>query len=353
MLYTAAIKSQTPVIFNQSAMSVSKAAFRPMMYYDFKKGLSYKECHESLRQLFGDECPSEATVSFWFREFRRGRTDFEDEPRSGRPAEAATAENADRLQQLVKEDPRITMKEIEEHLGIGSAAAQKLVHEHLGLTKRSARWVPHNLSAELKQARVEWCRFMLRKFDNGASKQVDMVLTGDETWIHDYDAETKQQSAVWLFPDEAPPLKVKRARSVGKRMVAVFFRKSGLVAVVPLKERRTVNASWYTTVCLPKVFQELRDQRPRTGNRGILLHHDNASAHTAAATLDFLATENVQLVTHPPYSPDLAPCDFWLFPKVKEELRGRRFASDLDALAALKETLKGLDKQSFQDCFVK
>jgi len=324
-----------------------------MIFYDFKKGLSYKQCHESLRQCFGDECPSEATVSFWFREFKRGRTDFEDETHSGRPAEAATPENVERLRQLVKEDPRITMRDVEQHLAIGSAAAQKLVHEHLGLTKRSARWVPHNLTEDQKQARVDWCRFMLQKFNDGASKQVDMIVTGDETWIYDYDPETKQQSAVWQFPDEEPPTKVKRPRSVGKRMVAVFFRKSGLVAVVPLKERRTVNSDWYTTVCLPKVFQELRNQRLRTGTRGILLHHDNASAHTAAATLDFLAAENVQLVTHPPYSPDLAPCDFWLFPKVKEQLRGRRFESDSDALAALETALEGLEKQSFQDCFVK
>ena len=162
-------------------MNLSKAAFRTMMYYDFKKSLSYKQCHESLSVCFGDECQSEAPVSFWFREFRRGRTDFEDEPRSGRPNEATTPENADRVRQLVKEDPRITMLEIEEHLGIGSAAAQKLVHEHLGLSKRSARWVPHNLTEEQKLARVQWCHFMLRKFDNGASKQVDMVVTGDET----------------------------------------------------------------------------------------------------------------------------------------------------------------------------
>ena len=75
------------------------------------------------------------------------------------------------------------MLEIEEHLGIGSAAAQKLVDEHLGLSKRSAR--PD--TEEQKLARVEWCHFMLRKFDNGASKQVDMIVTGDETWIYDYD----------------------------------------------------------------------------------------------------------------------------------------------------------------------
>lgn len=113
-----------------------------------------------------------------------------------------------------------------------------------------------------------------------------MIVTGDETWIFEYDTETKQQSAVLLFPDVTPPVKFMRARSVGKRMTAVFFLRSGLTAVVSLKERHMVNANSYTTVCMPQVTQALQGQRPKTGNRGILLDHDNASAHTAAAILD-------------------------------------------------------------------
>ena len=330
------------------------------MFYDFKKGLTYKQCFDSMQECFGDQCPSESSISFWFREFKRGRTDFEDEPRSGRPSEAATPENAERLRQLVETDRRVTMLQIQHHLNIGSAAAQKLIHDHLGLTKRSARWVPHNLTDEQRQARVDWCHFMLCKFNNGASRQTDLIITGDETWIYDYDPETQIQSATWCFPGEPSPAKVRRTRSVGKRMVAVFFNKFGLVAAVPLQERRTVNAIWYTTVCLPKVFQTLKNQRSGTASRnlrsttsvrGVLLHHDNASSHTAAETLDFLEAEGVQLVTHPPYSPDLAPCDFWLFPKVKEQLRGRRFSSDSEALEAMDAALANLTEDSYKQCF--
>ena len=51
-----------------------------------------------------------------------------------------------------------------------------------------------------------------------------------------------------------------------------------------------------------------------------MLHHDNAAPHKAG-----IATE--YLLPHPPYSPDLAPCDFYLFPKIKQELSGRSFDS--------------------------
>ncbi|KAI6648231.1 Transposase [Oopsacas minuta] len=52
---------------------------------------------------------------------------------------------------------------------------------------------------------------------------------------------------------------------------------------------------------------------------------DNASSHTAKLTKNFLDVEGLELLPHPPYSPDLAPCDFWLFPKVKIYLQGKDF----------------------------
>ena len=121
---------------------------------------------------------------------------------------------------------------------------------------------------------------------------------------------------------------LRRARSVGKQMWAIFFRSSGFVAAVPLEDRKTVTADWYTTVCLPKVITSIDSQREKTGVRGILLHHDNASSHTALRTREFLENSGLKTLPHPPYSPDLAPCDFWLFSRIKDELRGKRFSTN-------------------------
>jgi histone-lysine N-methyltransferase SETMAR len=56
-----------------------------------------------------------------------------------------------------------------------------------------------------------------------------------------------------------------------------------------------------------------------------LLQHDNAPPHAAVLTHQFLAKNKIAVIPHPPYSPDLAPCDFFLFPKMKLKLKGRRF----------------------------
>ena len=155
---------------------------------------------------------------------------------------------------------------------------------------------------------------MLRRFNNGNSRRDSEIITSDETWIYQCDPETKCQSMVWVFPDNDRLGKVKRAKSVGKKLVLTFFAAGDHVATIPLEHQRIVTAQWYTTVALPQVFQKWH---PRAGLRGILLQHDSASAHTAHLTMNFLRATPVQLLTHPPYSPHLAPCDFFLFPTVK------------------------------------
>jgi histone-lysine N-methyltransferase SETMAR len=58
-----------------------------------------------------------------------------------------------------------------------------------------------------------------------------------------------------------------------------------------------------------------------------LLHHDTAPAHTSLAVRKFLTKNNMTTVPHPAYSPDLDPCHFYVFPKMKLRLKGRRFVS--------------------------
>jgi histone-lysine N-methyltransferase SETMAR len=58
-----------------------------------------------------------------------------------------------------------------------------------------------------------------------------------------------------------------------------------------------------------------------------VLHHDNASAHTVVSVREFLVKKNIPVLPHPPYSPDLAPCDFYLFRKLKLKLTGHHLGT--------------------------
>ena len=134
-------------------------------------------------------------------------------------------------------------------------------------------------------------------------------------------------------------------------MIACFFAKFGHVATIALEDRKTVTADWYVNHCVPKIFQARCKRRPRTGIRGLLLHHDNASVHTAAVTLDFVVANDFQLVIRPPYSPDLAPCDWFLFYYVKWQLKAKQFQNVEDARAFIEGVILDIP-QSAWSCVI-
>ena len=81
------------------------------------------------------------------------------------------------------------------------------------------------------------------------------------------------------------------------------------------------------------------------------LYYDNAPAHTALSIRQFLEERNIATLEHPPYSPDLASCDFFLFPKIKSVLKGTHF-SDIDSIKMAATTeLKKIPENTFQECF--
>ncbi|KAI6651086.1 Histone-lysine N-methyltransferase SETMAR [Oopsacas minuta] len=72
-----------------------------------------------------------------------------------------------------------------------------------------------------------------------------------------------------------------------------------------------------------KFDKKYRKYRPKTGTRGMKILIDNASSHTAKLSKNFLDVEGLELLPHPPYSLDLAPCDFGYFPSLKYTFKAK------------------------------
>lgn len=331
--------------------TLSHRDYRVIFYYNFKRGLSYQECYNEMSATFGEECPSTSTVFRWYKEFQRGSFDLDDDERSGRPITRRTQENIDTVKKLIQADRRITYKQIQEVLNIGASTLNSILHEDLKVKKICSLWVPHSLNENQRATRVDWCIKMMNKYDSGRSKDVDSIVTGDETWLYYFDLPTKSKSKLWVFEDESTPTMVKQQRSVKKRMIVVFFGKRGIIKRVVLDSQKTVTAAWYAGICLPQVINALKELRPKSRLSTWHFHHDNASAHRASVTQDFLTQSGLTLLDHPPYSPDLAPCDFGLFPLVKSQLKGRKFTTEEELLSAWDDACASVTKDQWQDIF--
>ena len=74
-------------------------------------------------------------------------------------------------------------------------------------------------------------------------------------------------------------------------------------------------------------------------------------AHTSLLLREFLAKNNTVTMPQPPYSPDIAPCDFFLSPKIKRTLKGRHSTAIDDVKSASLNELKAIPKIEFETCF--
>jgi len=110
-----------------------------------------------------------------------------------------------------------------------------------------------------------------------------------------------------------------------QKNVADFFDMRGFVHYEFVPTGQTVNQIYHLEV-VERLCEKVRRKRPKLfANNSWIFHHDNAPAHAALSVREFLATKQITVLEHPAYSPDLAPSDFFLFPKIKEILKGRHF----------------------------
>ncbi|KAI6648177.1 Transposase [Oopsacas minuta] len=198
------------------------------------------------------------------QEILSGDADVTDLPRSGRPVSATTSENIALIESMVMEDKCITVIQSEQSMEISSGAIHTILTTELGKRAICGKCVSHNLSE--------------------TQRRLTESITGDETCVYFSTPYSKYKKRSWA-----------------------------------------VTATFFTEQALPNLIEYIEKYRPKTGTRGMKILIDNASSHTAKLTKNFLDVEGLELLPHPPYSPDLVPCDFWLFPKLKIYLQGKDF----------------------------
>ncbi|CAI6357430.1 unnamed protein product [Macrosiphum euphorbiae] len=293
------------------------------------------DIHRRLLAVYGNQTLDVSSVRRWALRVKGsevGKAIIADQDRSGRPVTVTDEAHKQKVDDLVKGNRRIKQSEIAIALGISKERVQHILCE-LEYRKICARWVPKMLTEEMKQNRVEICRQLLLRFDRERENFLNIIVTGDESWVHHYDPENKRQSMEFRHKTSPAPKKFKVQASAGKVMLTVFWDSKGLIHTEYLEKGSTINSIRYIET-LKRLKKRIKRVRPNLTQ--LLLHHDNARPHCSRATMTAIESLGFQVIPHPPYSPDLAPCDFFLFPKLKEHLKGTKFNSDEKVKAEVK-----------------
>ena len=170
-------------------MESQNIEFRAVIKFLTKEGAKAKEIHRRMADVYGDSSPKYSTVAMWSAEFKRGRDSLEDDPRPDRPADVISQKMIDCFERLVLNNRQIKVAELASECGISNGSVYTIIHEHLGMSK-----VSRNLNMQDRQQRVESSQELLEVYNANPEDFHTHLVTGDETWLHHWDPDTKKKS---------------------------------------------------------------------------------------------------------------------------------------------------------------
>lgn len=298
-------------------MSVDKVHLRHCLLYEFQKGSQASVACKNLCDTLGSEVVNVRTCQRWFVKFRSGDFSLTEDPRSGRPSKV----DNDILRSMLESIPQLTTREIGKKFRINHSTAARHI-KHLGFILKQSIWVPHNLTEKNLSDRVRICSSLLIR--HNVEPFLDKLITGDEKWIL---YENVKRQKVYCKPGTSATTIAKPDHHQRKVMLCLWWDRRGPVYYELLKQGQTINANTYCNQ-LDKLNAAIKEKRPVLANRkGILFHQDNARPHAAMLTQQKLNELGWEVLSHPPYSPDIAPSDYYLFRSLQNYLTGKKFTS--------------------------
>lgn len=323
-----------------------KIEHRAVIKFLTKTEKSAQEIHAAMIDVYRDSCPSYSTIAFWRKQFARGRESLDDDPRSGRPPTAKTEEKVAAVRSLVLGDRRMKIWQMAVSVGISKERVGNILHEELGLKKVSARWVPKLLTPFDHHRRVETSKAFLELYEAEGDDLFHRIVTVDETYIHQYDPESKRESMQWIAKGEKPPRKAKAQKSALKIMATIFWDSRGVLLVDFLPKGSSMNGAYYADLII-QLKEKVVELRRGKVSAGVLFLQDNAPVHRSQVAMAALKDSGFREIDHPPYSPDLAPSDYFLFRNLKKDLRGIKFETEEEMKAAVMDHFADKEENYF------
>lgn len=303
---------------NMSTFTPSKDHLREVLIHYFMMNKTAAESYRILCDVYGKHVVSQDTCERWFHRFRSNDFSVKDKERPGRPSKF---ENHD-LQNLLNEDACQSQNQLAIRLGVTQQAISARLHD-MGKILKEGKWVPHQLNERQLENRKVVSDMLLQRHQRKSF--FHRLLTGDEKWIY---FENPKRTKAWVNPGQPSKQTARPDRFGKKTMLCVWWDQRGVVYHELLKPGESVNSERYQNQ-LAQLNQSLIVKRPEWVNKHgkVILLHDNATPHTSKAVKSMLKDMKWEVLTHPPYSPDLAPSDFHLFRSMAHGLAEQHFTS--------------------------
>jgi len=302
-------------------------------------GFSSTEMHALLVQRWGeDNVISIRRIQQIASEFSEGdRNSHKRKPGSGRPRTSTSTENVEIIRELIEENNRLSCNDLSQLTGIDCDAVNRILTRDLHKKNLCCKWLPHELSEQNKETRVECCRTMIERYSRRRSRETIVVI--DEKWVYFKDTPAKENNRAWVDGAGDRPAIARRTISNRKVMIilASNYSKSFYYLEV-LHHGTSINSQRYIDF-LENMVNEFENLIPRWE---MVIQHDNARPHVARIVTEWIETQHISLLKQPPYSPDTNLMDRFLFRNYEVFRRGRDFDNSNEAHENVRQYMDGM-----------
>ena len=266
------------------------------------------------------------TFLYWhlkLKRFKEGRESVRVDKRCGRSMEVRTPELIGQIKNFLDKDRRVSIETISPQFDVSVGTVHSIIHEELKMRTICAKFVPRVLRKDQKERRCYDSRDIVELI-NSDPALLDALVTCDESLIYCYDPETKRQNSQWKHAGSPRP-KEARKQICPQTFDGPFFDRTGMIYMHWVPTEQAVNKE-YDFEVLREFRKTFRRKRPALIKSSQWhFHQDNTPVYNSILVTDYLTKMGIKTVPHPPNSQELGPRDFWLFPKLKEKLRGCRY----------------------------
>jgi len=186
----------------------------------------------------------------------------------------------------------------------------------------------------------------LKHFEAEGDGFLGRNVTGDETWIHYHQLETKKASKEWRLTSSPKPKKFRTQPSVGKVMLTLRWDEQGVILEHYIPRGNTVTSAMYADL-KNHLRPAIKSKHRVLLSTGVLLQYDNAWPHTARSTVATIQDLSSECLPQPLYLSDLASSDFHIFRPLKEAMGDKSFRSDEEVQQAAHKWLRSQPKYFF------
>ena len=297
------------------AVFIQRSIFLEMI----EKGKTLHEIRLEIGKVLTGKPPCNKTLSSWRKKYLNKTFSINDK-RKGRTNVCPTKYR--KLGQAFVKSGCRSARQFSKVTGIPRSSVTYALHK-AGMHYGNATQVPKILDAMQRNKRVEYCKTMLSILENAERRDFRNIITLDETPLY-FDNTSKLG---WFSNGKNRP-EVERASLKKKKVtLTVAWGVDGAVLVKCCSGENRINTDYFCKTTISGIEEWARKKDKVAGISAYLIHMDNAPCHNSVCTKEYMARYSIERMPHPPYSPDLSPCDFHLFGYMKSEFADAKFKS--------------------------